>query len=101
MAKIIKKGRDHIWIKELECTGKGITGTGCGAILEINESDLFKVYGGGYTENIPYAGIRCPACSCDTCLDDMKIEVPSSIFKKIPDRVDWLNKYKIPKKEDD
>lgn len=41
--KVIKKGRSQKgWAKQINCTGKGNGKGGCGAVLLIEESDLFQ-----------------------------------------------------------
>lgn len=84
--KVLEKGNGIGWIATISCTGKGISNYGCGALLEIDKDDLFMVYGGDYTESIPYAAIICPECKAQTCLEDMKIKVPTEIFKNMKAR---------------
>lgn len=90
--KVLKKG--VTWTAEIDCSGKGMGETGCKARLEINEKDIFMVYGGGYCESIPYHGIKCPECGVTTCLEDSKIQIPGQFKKKgyFPDRPDSVMK---------
>lgn len=62
--KVIKKGREQKGrAKEYECTGAGNRNGGCGAILLVEEGDLFQTSNsdyGGDTEH--YVTFRCPEC---------------------------------------
>lgn len=75
--KIIKPGREQKgWAKELECTGAGNGGGGCGAVLLVEQADLFQTsrsYMDGETER--FATFTCAACDVDT-----DATVPSSVF---------------------
>lgn len=82
--KVLELGKG--WSVEMRCTGAGMGGGGCNALLEIVETDLLRVYGGGYTESDPYTAIKCPQCKRRTCLEDMKIKVPTSIFKNVKEK---------------
>lgn len=43
--KIIKEGRKQTgWSKELTCTGKGNGGGGCGAVLLVEQTDLYNTF---------------------------------------------------------
>ena len=66
--KLIKEGRKQTgWSKEFECTGKGNGGGGCGAILLVEQGDVYKTfrsdYGGG-TES--YNTFKCSECGVET-----------------------------------
>jgi len=81
--KVIKKGREQRgWAKEFECTGNGNGGGGCGAILLVEEADLYKThqydYGGGHDVYITF---RCCECGVQT---DVK-GVPGNVTSNIPD----------------
>ena len=91
MVQVLEHGKS--WTTDLKCSGKGTGNTGCGAKLRIGKEDLFVIYGGGYTENIPYIGIECPECEITTCLEDADIKVPAQFnSRKLPDRPVWKNK---------
>ena len=81
--KIIKEGRNQKgWAKELECTGEGNSKGGCGAILLVEEGDIFHThhydYGGGHDI---YTSFECAACGVITDID-----APS---RRYPDYADW------------
>lgn len=63
--KVIKEGvPGGLWHPQVTCTGAGNGNHGCGAILELEESDLFHTQHtdyGGDTEH--YITIECPCCS--------------------------------------
>ena len=52
--------------------------SGCGAILEVKESDLVLRYWQGSHFNHYYAAVKCPCCGKYT-----KIKVPSTVFERI------------------
>jgi hypothetical protein len=67
--KIIKKGRKPgEWSKEFTCKGMGEeTGRGCGAILLVEEEDVFQIYNPDYMRDYnPYAVFKCPECGIKT-----------------------------------
>lgn len=75
--KVIKKGSgQNGWSKEFECTGHGNGDGGCGAILLVEQNDLYKTYkhdhGGGHEV---FTTFRCSECSVET-----DITVPSNIY---------------------
>jgi hypothetical protein len=75
--KVIQEGDGRTgWAKEFECTGAGNGNGGCGAILLVEQGDLYHTYnhdyGGGKETFITF---KCPECGNET---DVK-GVPSSI----------------------
>lgn len=68
--KILKPGREQRgWAKELECTGAGNGGGGCGALLLVEQDDVYR------TSHTDYGGFRdvyntftCAACGVETDL---------------------------------
>jgi hypothetical protein len=70
--KVLKPGREQKgWATEATCTGYGNDGGGCGALLLVEESDVFKTQsGGGYGGDSPeeFATFRCPECKVLTDL---------------------------------
>lgn len=70
--RVIKEGRQQSgWAKELDCTGDGNGGGGCGARLLVEASDLFQTsrpdYGGGCDY---FATFWCSSCGVPTDLKD-------------------------------
>jgi hypothetical protein len=73
--KVIKKGREQKgWAKEFTCTGAGNGGGGCGAVLLVEQSDVYLThhydYGGGHDI---YNTFRCTLCGVET---DIKESLP-------------------------
>ncbi len=69
--QVIKKGRPQRgWAKEFTCSGKGNGGGGCGAVLLVEQGDLYKThnydYGGGHDV---YVTFRCAECGVQTDID--------------------------------
>lgn len=62
--KVLKEGQP--WSKEVECTGKGNGGGGCGATLLIQEGDLFYTYSHVKDETDRFISFRCPCCGALT-----------------------------------
>lgn len=85
--KILKPGREqHGWAAEATCTGKGNGGGGCGALLLVEESDLYKTgkcHYDGSSER--YTTFCCPSCRVETDLD----MVPSAVESRLPWKSEW------------
>jgi predicted RNA-binding Zn-ribbon protein involved in translation (DUF1610 family) len=68
--KVIKEGKNpdiHEWSAEFECTGLGNEGKGCGAILLVKESDLYRTASSHYDgSNESYTTFMCPQCGAET-----------------------------------
>ena len=80
--QVIQEGRKQQgWAKEYECTGRGNGGGGCGAILRVEEADLFATTS-SIRDEIEYCvTFRC--CSCGVLTDIKKSDVPYSIVNKL------------------
>lgn len=70
--KIIKPGRDQVgWAREYKCTGAGNGGGGCGAILLVEEKDLYQTSRSDYTGDTDYyVTFSCCSCGVETDIDD-------------------------------
>lgn len=78
--KVIKPGRPQAgWSKEAECSGDGTGGGGCGAVLLVEEGDLFETQGSARDETTYYMTFKCPSCGVETDLRD----VPSSVWARV------------------
>ena len=64
--KVIREGK--AWVLQHECTGFGNEGKGCGALLEMERSDLRYFAGGGYMDRDPAVVFKCPCCKQTTDL---------------------------------
>lgn len=66
--KVLKKGRSQRgWAKEHTCTGGGNGGGGCGAVLLVEESDLFRTESHALHETEAYVTFKC--CECGVLTD--------------------------------
>lgn len=69
--KVIKKGREQTgWAKELSCDVEG----GCGAILLVEEGDLFYRRGGE-----DYEGGCCFVCACCSMENKLDKKVEATV----------------------
>lgn len=68
--KVIKAGRDpevREWSAEFECTGFGNGNNGCGAVLLVKESDLYRTASSHYDgSSESYVTFMCPQCGQET-----------------------------------
>lgn len=61
--KVIKEGRPQTgWAQEMECTGAGNGGGGCGAVLLIEADDLFQTTRCARDEVDYYEAFKCVSC---------------------------------------
>jgi hypothetical protein len=87
--KVITPGRQQKgWATETTCTGKGNGGGGCGALLLVDEGDLYKTftganYGGDTPE--PVATFKCAACGVLTDLENFPRDKLRELSTKKPD----------------
>jgi hypothetical protein len=73
--RVLKKGREQKgWATEATCTGKGNGNGGCGALLLVEQGDLFHTYRCARDETDTFTTFRC--CECGVLTD---IDVPSHI----------------------
>lgn len=76
--KVIKKGRKQKgWSKRFKCTGRGNGRGGCGAMLLVEEGDLYRTYSSHYDgSHEVYITFSCPCCGVET---DVEADIPSRI----------------------
>jgi len=73
--RVLKKGRPQKgWATETKCTGKGNGNGGCGALLLVEQGDLFHTESHARDETTVYTTFRC--CACGVLTD---IDVPSHV----------------------
>lgn len=66
--KVVKKGRGTKgWAKEYECTGKGNGEGGCGALLMVEQDDVFVTSTNTRDETTTHYTFRC--CECGVWTD--------------------------------
>lgn len=91
--KVIKKGRPQKgWAKQITCTGKGNGRGGCGAVLLIEESDLFRTGKHSRDESEYYATFKCSECGVLTDVngypgDVMKLPAPPGLGGRTPEEM--------------
>lgn len=89
--KTIKKGRPQKgWSKKFTCTGKGNGGGGCGAILLVEQGDLFHTVSTALHETDYYITFQC--CECGVLTD-----VTEAPFHPcdLPHSSEWLRQHKL------
>jgi len=64
--KVIKPGRPQRgWSKECKCSGKGNGGGGCGAVLLVEQGDLFQTQSNARDETTYYVTLSsAPRAAC-------------------------------------
>lgn len=74
--KVIKKGRPQRgWSQEFKCSGKGNGNGGCGAVLLVEEGDLFQTSSSDYTGDTDYfTTFQC--CECGVKTDVKGPDIP-------------------------
>jgi hypothetical protein len=89
---VLKKGRSQKgWAKEFSCTGNGNNGGGCGALLLVEEPDLFhtcKCYVDGGTDY--FTTFQC--CECGVLTDLPESETPPNAGRHLPHFNEWKKK---------
>jgi hypothetical protein len=72
--KVVKKGRKQAgWAKEFTCTGEGNKGGGCGAVLLVEQADVFCTYVHCHVDTDTFHTFRCSECGV---LTDIKETLP-------------------------
>lgn len=82
--KVITPGRPQTgWAREETCTGTGNGGGGCGAVLLVEQTDMYQTvstdYAGGRDEFVTFT------CACCGVESDMK-SVPSQVVSRLPSK---------------
>ena len=65
--RVIEPGRGTRWEKDVLCDGRGNGGSGCGAALRIEMSDVFRCSSSARDETTDYLTFEC--CECGTWND--------------------------------
>lgn len=70
--KVVKRGREQTgWAQEFECTGSGNKGGGCGAVLLVEQGDVFATQSGHYDgSNDHFRTFKCSECGVWTDLPE-------------------------------
>lgn len=83
--KVLKPGNGQTeWSIEATCTGSGNGGGGCGAVLLVSRSDLYRTSSHCRDETTNYTTFKCPCCKVETDLPDSKVpyQIRRSLFYK-------------------
>jgi hypothetical protein len=82
--KVIQKGREQKgWSTEATCTGVGNGGGGCGAVLFVEQPDMYKTYRHSYDgDKETFVTFECIECGIETDIPN----VPYQIISKIKDK---------------
>ena len=90
--KVIKPGREQKgWSQEFTCTGNGNGGGGCGAVLLIEEDDLYYTENSFMGETNRYTTFKCCACGVET---DLSTKDTPRLNKAIPSKEQWRKKHR-------
>jgi hypothetical protein len=86
--KVLKPGRAKSgWADEFECTGAGNNVKGCGALLEVEMSDLFQTGRHCYDGSSEYfVTFKCGHCGA---LNDIPDDKQPCRYYDLPARRDW------------
>lgn len=77
------------WSVQILCSGKGNNKIGCGAVLLVEESDLFnstRVI--EHDHVVMQTSFCCTECKAHTDIDN----VPTEIFNRLPSKREFLRK---------
>lgn len=82
--KILKKGRPQKgWSKEYRCTGVGNGDGGCGALLLVEQGDIYLTHHYDYTGGHDvYNTFTCASCGVETDIKDYLHFIP-------PEKKEW------------
>jgi hypothetical protein len=81
--RVLKPGTGQQgWSVEVECTGKGNGGGGCGAQLLVEEGDLYITSSSARDETTEYVTFTCVECKVRTDLKDCPYHVRSKLGRK-------------------
>jgi hypothetical protein len=87
--KVIKPGRTQTgWSMRKKCTGGGNGEGGCGALLLVEQADVFRTESHARDETTRYATFECPCCGVLTDFDSS--EVPAWLFDRLKKQKEWL-----------
>ena len=86
--RIVKPGREQKgWSIETACTGNGNGGGGCGALLLVEEADLFLTFRNTFRnardETTTYVTFRCVSCNVPTDIQSVPLRVQEAVRQRI------------------
>lgn len=82
--KILKPGREQKgWTTEATCTGKGNKNGGCGAVLLVEQPDIYRTFRHCRDETDVFYTFTCAGCGVETDLNKSLPFTP-------PTKEEWL-----------
>lgn len=86
--RVVKPGREQSgWSSEQRCTGDGNGGGGCGAVLLVEQPDLYRTgrssYDGSRDEFVTFT---CACCGVETDIENC----PGNVSSVLPWKTAWL-----------
>lgn len=90
--KILKPGRpQNGWSKECICTGAGNGMGGCGAVLLVEQTDLYKTYRHCREETDTFITFKCSACGVETDITGVPYNITEKLLsKEVSDNRNYL-----------
>jgi hypothetical protein len=86
--KLLKRGwKQQGWAMERTCSGAGYGGGGCGALLLVEEGDLFLTESHVRDETTTYITFVCSECGVRTDINNAVI--PAHVRAKLRSYEDW------------
>jgi hypothetical protein len=90
LMKVLKPGVTVDWSAELACTGNGNGGGGCGAVLLVEEADLFLTSAETFHFTSPrYVTFRCVICGTESDVE----HVPERVLQRLPNKAAWERRH--------
>jgi len=87
--KVLKPGNGQKgWSTEQACTGSGNGGGGCGAVLLVEQPNMYKTFRHCRDETDTFVTFTCPECGVET---DIK-GVPHNIQNILPSKDNFLKR---------
>jgi len=82
--KVLTPGRKQKgWAKESICTGKGNGEGGCGAVLLVEEDDMYLTFSSHYDGSTDqYNTFKCCCCGVETDIKDVPTHVRDKMREK-------------------
>lgn len=78
--KVIKKGRKQKgWSSEHTCSGSGNGGGGCGAVLLVEQGDLYKTVSHCRDETEIFVTFRCSECGVETDIKGVPYQIVQTL----------------------
>lgn len=85
--KVLKPGRKQQgWSVNVNCSGRGNGDGGCGALLQVEQPDLYRTVSGDYDgSRTLFMTFTCPECGVETDLETY----PSWLLNELPSKEAW------------